>query len=269
MADDSKNESNSEPDEFLDLNDASEYLGVHYQTIYRWVREGNIAATKVGTRYQIAVSELENFARKRIEPSPPPEVTKVRNWEDIQRRFYENLINFNEVAATDQVNRLVTGSVEVVAILDNLISPVLREIGEGWLRGEISISQEHRASRLIHRIIDNIDVARRGRPHGRVIVTTPSNEDHELPAAMASVALKAEHWTVINLGARVPPQDLIDFAIKERADLVVLSVTISDHLVEAHETAAKLSSVKIPCIVGGNGVSLRELLERAALAIDS
>lgn len=269
MADDSKNESNKEAEELLDLNDASAYLGVHYQTIYRWVREGNIAATKVGTRYQIAVADLEEFARKRAEPSPPPEVTKVRNWEDIQRRFFDNLINFNEVAATDQINRLVTGSIDVVAILENLISPVLREIGEGWQRGEISISQEHRATRLIQRIIDSIDVARRGRPHGRVIVTTPSNENHELPATMASAALKADHWTVINLGARVPSHDLVDFAIKERADLVVLSVTISDHLAEAKETAAKLSSVKIPCIVGGTGVSLRELLKKAAIATNS
>ncbi|MDA8195886.1 MAG: helix-turn-helix domain-containing protein [Actinomycetota bacterium] len=257
----------SEPERFLDLNEAADYLGVHYQTIYRWVREGMIPGTKVGTRYQIAITELENFARKRVEPSPPPEVTKVRNWEDIQRRFYDNLINYNEVAATDQVNRLVTGSVEIVAILDNLIAPVLRLIGDGWARGEVSISQEHRASRLIHKIIDSIDVARRGRPHGRVVVTTPSNEEHELPAAMASVALKSEHWTVINLGAKVPPQDLIDFAIKESADLVVLSVTMTENRKEAEETAEKLADAKIPCIVGEKGTGLRELLDKAALAV--
>ncbi|MDA8277003.1 MAG: helix-turn-helix domain-containing protein [Actinomycetota bacterium] len=269
MAEEPSDTSGSDSDKYLDLNDAAEYLGVHYQTIYRWVREGNIPAIKVGTRYQVKVSDLESFTRRRFEPTPPPEVTKVRNWEDIQRRFYENLIDFNEVAATDQINRLVTGSVDVVAILDKLISPVLRMIGEGWRNGEISISQEHRASRLIHRIIDTMDVARRGRPHGRVIVTTPSNEEHEIPAAMASVALKAEHWTVINLGARVPPHDLIAFAVKERADLVVLSVTMSKHRAEADETARKLAQVNIACIVGETGVSLRELLDRAALAVNS
>ena len=253
-----------EEKKLLDLNESADFLGVHYQTIYRWVREGEISATKIGTRYQIDPSELERFAAKRVEPTPPPEVTKVRNWDDIKRRFYDNLINFNEVAATDQITRLVTGSVDVVSILDNLIAPVLQQIGEDWNRGLVSISQEHRASRLIHKIIDSIDVARRGRPHGRVIVTTPSNEEHELPAAMASVALKADHWTVINLGSRVPSHDLIAYAVKERADLVVLSVTLEDNIEEARETAAKLKDSNIACIIGGRGQSLKELLKRAA-----
>lgn len=45
----------------MTLKQAARTLGVHYQTVYRWVRSGELAAIKLGSRYEvseIAIAEL-------------------------------------------------------------------------------------------------------------------------------------------------------------------------------------------------------------------
>jgi excisionase family DNA binding protein len=46
------------------VKQASEYMGVHLQTLYRWLREGRISATKPTKRtVRIKESELQRFTR--------------------------------------------------------------------------------------------------------------------------------------------------------------------------------------------------------------
>ncbi|WP_084423380.1 helix-turn-helix domain-containing protein [Cohnella thermotolerans] len=46
------------------VKQASEYMGVHLQTLYRWLREGRISATKPTKRtVRIKESELKRFTR--------------------------------------------------------------------------------------------------------------------------------------------------------------------------------------------------------------
>src|SRR5436305_747287 len=65
----------------MDLREAAEQLGVHYQTAYRWVRNGSLTATKLGTAYQLSDAEVARFLAKRLAPTPPPKQTNVRDWD--------------------------------------------------------------------------------------------------------------------------------------------------------------------------------------------
>ncbi len=55
-------------DRQLDLQAAADELGVHYQTAYRWVRNGRLEAELVGGRYLVSrddISQLIRAARPR------------------------------------------------------------------------------------------------------------------------------------------------------------------------------------------------------------
>ena len=49
----------------MDLAEAARELGVHYQTAYRWVREGALRAVKVGKSYRVERRDLDRFAQRR------------------------------------------------------------------------------------------------------------------------------------------------------------------------------------------------------------
>ena len=60
----------------MNLKQAARRLGVHYQTAYRWVRAGDLAAVRVGNGYEISESAIEQLlaesAAIRREPVETP-----------------------------------------------------------------------------------------------------------------------------------------------------------------------------------------------------
>lgn len=56
----------------MNLKQAANKLAVHYQTAYRWVREGELVAVKVGNRYEISESAIEQFVNRRASLASAP-----------------------------------------------------------------------------------------------------------------------------------------------------------------------------------------------------
>ncbi len=247
--------------QYVELADAAEILGVHYQTAYRWIREGVLKAEKVGTRYRVHKSDLAAFRDARYSPIPPPEVTKVRDWEVLSQHFYTNLITGSASNAKDQFERLLVGGLDIVEAIEKMMAPALYEIGQEWTTGCLSVAVEHRASRICCHILETASYQRRGRPHGKVVVTTPVGDEHELPSMMATASLRFHHWLVQHLGSQVPMQDLVDFAKTDKPDFVVLSVTNPKARPSALITKELLEENGFRTIVGGMGSSVSELIQ--------
>ncbi len=68
----------------MNLKEAAQTLGVHYQTAYKWVRSGAIAAVRVGGRYEISEAAIGQFVagRRSVATAPvrrdePPRAAEV------------------------------------------------------------------------------------------------------------------------------------------------------------------------------------------------
>ena len=51
-------------DRLLSTEEVAEYLGLGQATVYRWCREGSLPAVKIGRRWRVRRSALEEFVRK-------------------------------------------------------------------------------------------------------------------------------------------------------------------------------------------------------------
>ena len=58
------------PNDPLTLAEAADHLGVHYMTVYRYVRTGLLPATKFGGSWLISPTDLETVKRGRLSPRP-------------------------------------------------------------------------------------------------------------------------------------------------------------------------------------------------------
>lgn len=57
-----------EKETWLELNDAAQYLGVHFTTLRRWADAGEIAFLRTpGGRRRFSMTELQNFLRQRMQ----------------------------------------------------------------------------------------------------------------------------------------------------------------------------------------------------------
>lgn len=252
----------------VDLTEAAARLGVHYQTAYKWVRDGSLVAVKRGSTYDIADAEVERFIAARRAPSAPPRTTIVRDWELQRDRLYRYLSAGDELGARAVVDRLRDGGIEPLTLMEELFTPVLAHVGQDWADGVISVAAEHRASAICERLLARAAVHPRGRPRGVAVVATPPGEEHSLPAAMAAVALRADRWQVHHLGTQVPIADLVDLTRAVAADLVVLSVTSPVAAAAAEGARSEVEGAGARVLVGAPGMALRSLLAFARQSPD-
>jgi excisionase family DNA binding protein len=251
----------------VDLRTAAEQLGVHYQTAYRWVRDGSLPAVKIGASYEVRGDDVQALAFTRSQGVPPPERAEVRDWSSLVERFTEQLLDGDELAARHAVDRLVQGNIEPLLLCSHLFAPAMRSVGRRWEAGVINVATEHRATAICSRQLARIAQHPRGRPRGTCIVGTPAGEQHGLPAAMASVVLRADRWRVHHLGTQVPDDDLLALSVDEGAALVVLSVTLADMVQPTISLANRIQEIaSVTVLVGRPGASLPTLLEKARAA---
>jgi len=247
----------------VDLRAAAEQLGVHYQTAYKWVRDGSLPAVKFGSAYEIGDAEVARVLAARRAPQPPPQTTVVRDWEAQRQRLYELLLVGDELTARSLIERLVNGGVDVVTVMADLFTPVLVRLGEEWASGLVSIGVEHRATGICERLLARVAQHPRGRPRGKALVATLPGEEHALPAAMAAVALRQDRWQVHHLGTQVPVAELVALAQAVEADLAVVTVTLAEGTAAAERARGALAAAGCRVLVGSAGASLHTLVRLA------
>ena len=185
----------------IDLQTAAERLGVHYQTAYQWVRSGRLRAQRIRGRYQLDPDDVERLARQRSEPTPRPTRRPRGGFENLAQRAYHALVDGDERSLRDLVDRLTSDGMPMTTITQEILAPAMRRIGTDWHDQVVTISDEHRASAIVDRILGDHYPNPRGRRRGTVVVAALSGERHALPTSMAALALREDSWRVQHLGA--------------------------------------------------------------------
>jgi len=247
----------------MQLRDAADTLGVHYQTAYGWVRQGTLPARKTARGYEVSETDVRALAALRAAGIDPPRQIRVRDWAAQADRLYAALVAGDEKQARHDLGRLSPG-VPLHELCDQVIAPALYRIGTDWAAGTLSIAAEHRATAMCERLIAARVRQPEGRPRGTAVTATPPGERHALPGLMAAACLREDRWHVHHLAADLPAADVISLAADTGASLVVLSATagtagLADR--EAREIREHLPGVHV--LAGRPGDTLGKLRELA------
>jgi excisionase family DNA binding protein len=244
----------------MQLREAADTLGVHYQTAYAWVRQGVLPARKLSRGYEVSDGDVRALATQRLLGSEPSRRIQVHDWAAPADRLYAALIAGDETEARQRIERIASG-VAVIDLCQRVIAPALRRVGDDWATGQLSIAEEHRASAICERLIALYSRQPGGRPRGTVVVTTPPGERHALPALMAAATLREDHWLVHHLSADLPFAEATRLARQVRAGLVVLSSATPDSGRRAMEATTEIAVAcpGLDVLVGLPGDSLDDL----------
>ena len=134
----------------------------------------------------------------------------------------EALLAFDDVGAHAALDRLLS-SLTLESVLSDSVLPTLRDLGERWQRGKITIGQEHFASNLLHGRMLGLA---RGWDRGsgpRALLACPAGEQHDLSLIVFGLALRAHGWRITYLGADTPLATIDETATALRPDLVVVA----------------------------------------------
>jgi len=247
----------------LDLQSAALELGVHYQTAYRWVRSGRLPAEVIDSRYIVSRAALAEAAAARFAPKAPAPPSK-RRVERQANEILRCLHDGDEAGARSACTKLLNDGLDAIDLIEQVISPALREIGRSWHEGEIDIWVEHRASAIVERVLGDASPNPRGRRRGTAVVAAVAGDRHGLPTTMATLALRGANWNVHQLGADTPADTLLSFLDSNAADLVVVSNTNTAVVDRVDEVVEAIELRGVPVLKGAPGLTLRQLVADAA-----
>jgi excisionase family DNA binding protein len=224
----------SETPDRITLHEAAARLGVHYMTVYRYIRLGRLPADKVGGSWRVDPRDLAGLrALDGPAKSGDRRVDRATAASSGRRRApWAGRLRLRMLAGDVEgswhlVESAMVSGVEPADVYVEILGPALHEIGATWRRGEIGIEQEHLASGVAASIVGRLGsrFRRRGRHRGSVVVAMPVGERHGLAAAMISDLLRGDGYAVLNLGPDTPPASLVS-AMAETDGLVAAVVSV-------------------------------------------
>jgi DNA-binding transcriptional MerR regulator len=163
------------------------------------------------------------------------------------------LEDFDEGRAHDLLDRLFGLHGLERAIRDALM-PYLRELGQRWARREVTVAQEHFASRLIEaRLLALARGWNRG-PGRRAVLACPCGEQHTIPLVCFGLILRNRGWRNVYLGAETPPSTLHMAADTVTADVIVLSAVANDRFAPITRDLRGLARRR-PLVLAGRGAT--------------
>jgi methanogenic corrinoid protein MtbC1 len=158
-------------------------------------------------------------------------------------------------------------------LIDEVLEPLLREVGERWHSGRFSIAQERMVSSSVRRhvglIVETFDRSARGQS---IVFATLPGERHELGMLMSAMICASHGFKIHYLGADLPPEEIARYAVEADAALVAISVvmlesvpSLTDHLAVIRQRLEP----DVPIWIGGQGALGvdEEMLPEACLII--
>jgi MerR family transcriptional regulator, light-induced transcriptional regulator len=164
------------------------------------------------------------------------------------------LHGLDEAGAEFALDRLLA-AFALDTVLRDVVLPFLRDLGDRWARGTVTVGQEHFATAVI---AGRLHALARGWDAGvgpRAVLACPSDERHELGLLCFALALRGRGWRVCYLGADTPADAIASVAGELDAELIVLGAVQAEPLVGAMDRLAALAGNGRRLCVGGRGAS--------------
>jgi excisionase family DNA binding protein len=236
----------------MTLHEVATELGVHYMTVYRYVRLGYLDAHKEGGTWRVERQALDDFKQPSATPGGGDGTTA---WD---HRLVQRLLAADQTGAWKVVEAAQASGKGLRELYREMVIPAMAAIGERWANGTVTVAEEHAASQVMVRIVSRLSaqIARRGVSKGTVVMGTPASELHVLPLMIAADLIRLEGFDVLDLGCKLPAESFAAIAAKQqRLIAVCVSATSPDQVEGIRATIGALRRLTdAPIFLGGAAV---------------
>lgn len=241
----------------LTLHESADHLGVHYMTVYRYVRLGLLRADKVKGTWRVFASDLEAFQHSAAKSVPGDGTRRRAPWAE---RLESRLVAGDAQGSWGVIEAALASGAKLDDVYLGLMAPAMQSIVTRQQAGDLDVSVERRATVIAYRLVGRLGprFTRRGRNKGAVIVGAALGETYGLGVAITADILRQHGWDVSDLGTDVPASGFAHMVRTIDGVVAVgLSVLLSEHLTATSEAIAAIRGVApdILVVVGGAAVA--------------
>ncbi|WP_070989438.1 B12-binding domain-containing protein [Halofilum ochraceum] len=226
-------------------------IGVSESSLKRWADSGRLhVARTAGGHRRIDRSEAIRFVRSQGFALERPGILGLEDidaisagpdQDDPTTALHDALSNGEAERARGLALARYVEGMPLALIIDRMIAPAMRAIGDRWRHGEDGILIEHRAADICSQILDRVrSLGVVGPDRCAAVGGSPADDPYVLPSLMAASVLASEGWDEVNLSANTPAGVLAQAAVESRANLVWIAFSTEDGADRVHRVTGDL-----------------------------
>lgn len=196
-----------------------------------------------------AIGSNNTVGQSTINASAP-----VRSLEALQQDLLNALLDYDEWRA-EQIVSEAFAMYTFEQIGEELITEVLKEVGDLWHKGQLSVSHEHYASSYLkHRLSAMLrTIPHNSRPTPLVWVGCAPGEQHEIGAMLLSIYMRRAGYQVRYFGQNLLSEDFVAEVAKYTPQMVLFSASTEETAAELKHLAAELVALNQERLLIGYG----------------
>lgn len=247
-------------------------------TVKRWEEAGLLRSERTnGGHRRFRTDEITRFQREMNlglkqchgdDSAIKAATTRRTRKTDCRTSLFHTLIAGREEESSEMLIHAFLHGEMLPDIFDGVMRETMTQIGEMWVRGELTIAQEHLATRTLMNALQKL----------RAIVPVPKMNDklamccavegdfHELPTHLIQITLESLGWEVLNFGANTPLFALADEVSQHAPEMVCIASTVMPDLERLSRDYKKLrndlTKMNVAVVLGGRGFSDENIKQR-------
>ncbi|AJR04807.1 methionine synthase [Siansivirga zeaxanthinifaciens] len=177
----------------------------------------------------------------------------------IQDRITHALVKGIDAFIIEDVEEARQQAKKPIDVIEGHLMIGMNVVGDLFGAGKMFLPQVVKSARVMKKAVAYLNPfieAEKGdkqEPVGKVLMATVKGDVHDIGKNIVSVVLACNNYEIVDLGVMVPPEKIIETAIKERVDAIGLSGLITPSLDEMVYLAKEMQrqNFEIPLLIGG------------------
>jgi len=211
-------------------------------------------------RHDDATERLLDFAET-VKGNKKQDVTKVLEWrsESLQDRITHSLVKGIDAFIIEDTEEARLAADKPIRVIEGNLMIGMNVVGDLFGSGKMFLPQVVKSARVMKKAVAYlqpfIEAEKDGKQEfaGRILMATVKGDVHDIGKNIVSVVLGCNNYEIIDLGVMVPPEKIIETAIRENVDVIGLSGLITPSLDEMVYVSQEMEkkNLNIPLIIGG------------------
>ncbi len=186
---------------------------------------------------------------------------KVLEWRtlSLQERITHSLVKGIDAFIVEDVEEARKSVEKPLHVIEGHLMTGMNVVGDLFGSGKMFLPQVVKSARVMKKAVAYLNPyieAEKGEKQqalGKVLMATVKGDVHDIGKNIVSVVLGCNNYEIVDMGVMVPPEKIIETAIKENVDIIGLSGLITPSLDEMVYLAKEMEreNFSVPLLIGG------------------
>ncbi len=207
-----------------------------------------------------ATERLLDFAET-VKGQKKEEDNTIQEWreDNLQDRITHALVKGINAFIIEDVEEARQSVSRPIEVIEGHLMAGMNVVGDLFGSGKMFLPQVVKSARVMKKAVAYlqpfIEAEKDGKQEfaGRILMATVKGDVHDIGKNIVSVVLGCNNYEIIDLGVMVPPEKIIETAIRENVDIIGLSGLITPSLDEMVYVSKEMEkqNFSVPLMVGG------------------